>query len=169
MIPHPPVLTNGTCQSSAESGRGDVSRTVSRSPSDVSMNSGKATEAAVAADKMKHDNVKKLDSHVDTKVKGIATTDEIVDGGLYTTKKQKISHKTRNNGKPLMSTEKAAVAAMLAMKTSSDESDGDSISAVTNKSVARSTTQHKTQSPESAQQQQHHHALKSPPSLVASV
>jgi hypothetical protein len=127
------------------------------------MNSGKAAEAAAIAEKTNHDIVKKSDSHVHTAT-GIVSVDEMVDAGLYTNKKPKISHKPRNNDKTLMSTEKAAVAAMLAMKTSSDESDGDSISAVTNKSISHST-QHKQPKPV---QQQQHPAL-STPSLVASV
>lgn len=120
------------------------------------MNSGKAAEAAAAADKTKHD-INKAVSQIDTG-SGIVSADEMVNTNAY-------SHKTSNNEKKLMSTEKAAVAAMLAMKTSSDESDGDSISAVTNKSMSR--TQHKHRQP-SPLQQQEQHAVSSR-SLVASV
>ena len=162
-IPQHQDPTHGTYQSSTESGPGDVSRTVSRSPSDASMNSGKAAEAAAAADKTKHD-INKAVSQIDTG-SGIVSADEMVNTNAYSHKNPKNSHKTSNNEKKLMSTEKAAVAAMLAMKTSSDESDGDSISAVTNKSMSR--TQHKHRQP-SPLQQQEQHAVSSR-SLVASV
>ena len=150
-------------QSSSELGPGDVSRTVSRSPSDASMNSGKAAEAAATAEKINR-MINNKSCMLNTAT-GNVSADEIVEKVSYTNKKPKIMHKARNNEKALMSTEKAAVAAMLAMKTSSDESDGESIAAVTQKSVIH--TQHKHQQPESTQQQQQH-ALSSL-SLVESI
>lgn len=128
------------------------------------MNSGKAAEAAAIVDAMKRE----INKSVQNTATGIVSADEMVDPSTYTVKKPKLSHKARNNEKTLMSTEKAAVAAMLAMKTSSDESDGDSISAVTNKSVSRA--QHKHQPPAQSQQkqQQQQHAPNSF-SLVTSV
>lgn len=145
--------TNSTCQESVESGPGDVSRTVSRSPSDASMNSGKAAEAAAKAENMKHEVNKTVSAHITE----TASAYEMNDASTGSSKKQKTSHKAKKNEKSLMSTEKAAVAAMLAMKTSSDESDGDSISAITNKRVSRS---HK-KIQESTSQQQQQHALNS--------
>lgn len=153
-MPPPTDTINGTCQASVESGPGDVSRTVSRSPSDASMNSGKAAEAAAKAENMKHE-VNKTVSALNTET---ASAYEMNDANTCSSKKQKTSHKDKKNEKSLMSTEKAAVAAMLAMKTSSDESDGDSISAITNKRVSRSN---KKIQESTSQQQQQQHALSS--------
>jgi hypothetical protein len=120
----------------AESDPGDVSRTVSRSPSDASLNSGKA----VQKDKVKNDADGSDESHntIASLNATSVSTDETVDKVMINKKKkQKLSHKLKNSQqKSLMSTEKAAVAAMLAMKSSSDESDGDSISTGTNKTFS---------------------------------
>ena len=170
-IPAPTDATNGTCQASVESGPGDVSRTVSRSPSDASMNSGKAAEAAVKAEKMQAD----VNETVSAIQEG-ASADEMINTSTCGSIKQKTSHKAKKGEKSsLMSTEKTAVAAMLAMKTSSDESDDgdDSISAVSssnnnsNKRVSTRTTHTKLQDSTTSaqqqqqQQQQQQHALNS--------
>lgn len=121
------------------------------------MSSGKLAEAAAAAAKVK-------DEINETDYSATVSADEMVDTNAYSNKKTKASLNSRNNEKSLMSTEKAAVAAMLAMKTSSDESDGDSESAGTtgSKSVSRS------QREQSSTQQQQQNANSSR-SMVTSV
>lgn len=90
-----------------------VSRTVSRSPSDASMSNGKA--AAVAVRKHIENTTKDLSIKKDAPAK--AQT-----GSGARAKKQRTNQS-------LMSTEKAAVDAMLSMKSnSSDESDDDTSS-----------------------------------------
>jgi hypothetical protein len=92
----------------------DVSRTVSRSPSDASMSSGKAADAAVQKDQ--HYQQQEVEP---PKEKAAAKK----------ALKAKATKVKKGTKKALMSTEKAAVVAMLSMKSSSssDESDGDSV------------------------------------------
>jgi hypothetical protein len=141
-IPPPPTMHQSIAVeqmkqpylSAVESDPGDVSRTVSRSPSDASLNSGNVNQ------KFKPKNETDASDESNNTIASLnatsISTDETVDKTVANKKKQKVSHKLKSQQKALMSTEKAAVAAMLAMKSSSDESDGDSISTGTNKTLS---------------------------------
>lgn len=157
--PHSTEKTNVPYRPTVESDPGDVSRTVSRSPSDASMHSGKAAEIAAEKDKVDKVSVVKVEETQEAKsvtslshATGVVSADEM--GVAVTAKK-----KNKSKQKSLMSTEKAAISAMLAMKSSSDESDGDSISTGTNKSL--SVPQEEILHSKVSQKQQH--------ALVASV
>jgi hypothetical protein len=119
---------------------GDVSRTVSRSPSDVSLNSGKRA-VAVASIKIEAQDVESVETQNEamsstTALEPISeSTKNLSFLPAVSLKKQKRMESKNPNS--LMSTEKAAVAAMLSMKSSSDESDGDSTSTATLKNMPR--------------------------------
>lgn len=106
---------------------GDVSRTVSRSPSDGSLQSG-----LITADLLKvvdHVIVGELPQkeNATESLNDCSKNTKQVTEKIMPVKKQSSRKHTKKH--PLMSTEKTAVAAMLAMKTtsSSDESDTDTI------------------------------------------
>jgi hypothetical protein len=135
---HPLKQANPNHRLTTAAEPGDVSRTVSRSPSDASLNSGKRT---VATAHIKHE----IEAAVSVETQNEETSCTTVLGPISKSTEnlsfsQASSHKKEKrleskNPNSLMSTEKAAVAAMLSMKSSSDESDGDSISASTLKSL----------------------------------
>lgn len=131
---------------------GDVSRTVSRSPSDASLQSGKrASEASqIAKSGTEVDFSDEAQNMLSSHSAGLEPFSE----GMKCHSSKLVSHKKQKqidskNPNSLMSTEKAAVAAMLSMKSSSDESDGDSTTVSTLKSLPvlqdKTSQQHKRQ------------------------
>lgn len=134
---HPLKQANPNHRPTTAAEPGDVSRTVSRSPSDASLNSGKRTVATAHIKKETEDVVS-------VEMQNEATSSSILEpisgSADNHSSSQALSHKKEKrmeskNPNSLMSTEKAAVAAMLSMKSSSDESDGDSTSTSTLKSL----------------------------------
>jgi hypothetical protein len=91
------------------------------------MTLGKAF-AAIAAQKVTQNKAETIEDGSKSTESLLSANGVHDDSSSGTHCEQKLSHKAANHQKSLMSTEKAAVAAMLAMKSSSDESDGDSIS-----------------------------------------